>query len=92
MQEKNEPILFVNSVSVYRSNKEISKTKLHRLDDIKVLLNLNQEVLVEIECIDMKIKGVVNSLNSNEIKVINENCEITLNLSKIKEIKIVSSK
>lgn len=93
MKEKNEPVLFVNSVSVYRSPDKIENhVKLHRLDDIKVLLNLSQEIEVEVECLDKTLVGYIKELHNNEIVINIENKENTINLSKIKGLKILSSK
>lgn len=93
MKEKNEPVLFVNSVSVYRgTDRKSTKVKLHRLDDVKVLLNLNQIVEVEVEYNDIKIIGLIKEINSNDIIIEINNIDTKISLSNITNLQIVSTK
>lgn len=93
MKEKNEPVLFVNSVSIYReSNNNHAKVKLHRLDDIKVLLNLEKEINVEVECNNKLLYGKIKEVSDVEIILEIDNINNRINLKDIKSIKIINTK
>ncbi len=93
MKDKNEPVLFVNSCSVYRSpEKSKNKTKLHRLDDVKVLLSMKKEIEIEVTLDSMVISGMVKEIKEYELVIEINNKDTIINLENIKGIKIISTK
>lgn len=93
MEEKNEPVLFVNSCSVYRSSEKLkNKNKLHRLDDVKVLLKLKKIVEVELILDTMSLTGEVKEINNNEIIIKLNDKDTIINLQNVKTMKIITTK
>ncbi len=93
MKENKEPVLFVNTVSVYKEEEKVKKkTRVHRLDDIEVLLKLNQEIEIEVEFSNNTLRGIVKELTSKNLIIIIENKDITINIENIKRIDIISTK
>lgn len=93
MKDENEPVLFVNSCYVYRKEEKTkNKTKLHRLDDINVLLNMGKMVEIELILQTINLTGIVKELRSNEIIIEINNKDTIINLENVVSMKIISTK
>lgn len=93
MKDENEPVLFVNSCYVYRKEEKTkNKTKLHRLDDINVLLNMGKIVEIELILQTINLTGIVKELRSSEIIIEINNKDTIINLENVISMKIISTK
>ncbi len=87
----NDPTLFVNSISVYRSPDVVKSVKNHRIDDINALLKLNKRIEVEVMSNNKIIQGYIKNITNDKIVITINNCDNVINLLNISSIKIINT-